>query len=421
MQVLGLLESRNLSFETVVMMDLNESIVPQVPRIEALVPASILGELGLRPQSTEEEIQLYHFHALLAPAQFVHLIYARNDEHERSRFLERLIWEKQKKANMVMQVPVYSVRPSIGSAAVSPHIKKTVAMTQYLREKFIYSATSVNTYLHCPRRFFFRYLCGLTELDEPGGELAAVDIGKFVHELMEEACLPLVGKKPVIDDLFRKDFDALLRMRFARELEPRMPINGFLLEEVLLQRLERFLEREEERVADVACLTAVERECRGAVSAGGHSYNFTAKIDRVEQLIDGSVRIIDFKTGAIDPAGIRPAKLRAKNGNITRETVQNAVGSFQLYIYRELFARGLGGVAVDARLLSIRARGRGDEQGVGLFGKKAADEDRALILDTCREGLAFVLSEITDPAIPFISEHVDSRACAACPFYYACR
>ena len=421
LQVLGLLESRNLSFETVVMMDVNESVVPRVPRVEALIPASILGELGLRSSSTEEEIQYYHFHALLAPATAAHIIYARTDEHERSRFLERLIWEQQKKENALAAVPVRSPRPTIAAPAAPPRIVKTAAMTRYLTDQFIFSATSVNTYLACPQRFFFQYVCGLKELDAPGEEPAAVDIGTFLHAALEEACLPLVGKKPVMDEAFRDAFDRRLRARFARELAPRLPTDGFLMEEVLSQRMRRFLEREEERTADVACLAAVEKKCRGMIDAGGRAYPFTAAIDRIEELTDGPVRIIDFKTGRIPSSGVRPAQLRGPDGALTRETVRNAVGSFQLYIYRELFARDLGGAVVDARLLSVRQTDRGDLQGIGLFKKNATDEDRALALDACREGLGFLLGEITNPAVPFDADRSNRRLCASCPFYYACR
>ncbi|MEI8217609.1 MAG: PD-(D/E)XK nuclease family protein [Elusimicrobiota bacterium] len=421
LQVLGLLESRNLSFETVVMMDLNESVVPRAPRIEALIPPTILRELGLRSLATEEEIHFYHFQALLAPAKSVHLIYARNDEHERSRFLERMIWENQKAAGALTGVPVHRPRSVIAPADVPPLIEKTADMVQFLREHFLYSATSINAYLGCPQKFFFQYVCHLKAQDTPGAEPDVSDIGIFVHRLMAESCQPLLGKKMVFDAAFRSRFDALLHARFARELAPRMPTGGFLLEEVLSQRLQRFLEREESRVADAAVLSAIEQKCTGAITANKHTYSFTATIDRIEDLIDGTVRIIDFKTGTIPASGVRPEKLRDSDGVMTRESVRDAVSSFQLYIYRELFARNLGGAVVDARLLPIRPVNREDEPGVGLFKKKATDEDRARALDACREGLAFILAEITNPAMPFTADRSDRRACTACPFYYACR
>lgn len=421
LQVLGLLESRNLSFETVVMMDVNESVVPRVSRVEALIPASILGELGLRSLATEEEIQYYHFHALLAPARAAHIIYAQSDEHERSRFVERLIWEQQKKANALAAVPVRAPRPSIAAGDAPMRFAKTDAMTRYLADTIVYSATSVNTYLACPLRFFFQYVCGLKELEAPGEEPAAVDIGKFLHAALEESCLPLVGKKPVMDEAFRDAFDRRLRVRFARELAPRLSTDGFLMEEVLSQRMRRFLEREEQRMADVARLTAVEKKCSGMIDANGRRYPFTAVIDRIEDLADGTVRIIDFKTGSIPSSGVRPEKLRNADGAVTRETVREAVGSFQLYIYRELFARELGGTVVDARLLSVRPSDRGDIQGIGLFRKNATDDDRALALDVCREGLGFLLGEIINPSISFAPDRSDRRLCATCPFYYACR
>ena len=96
-QILGNLESRSLNFDDVIIMDMNESVMPSLRIQEPLIPRDIMLGLGLSRVEKEEEIQRYHFKRLISSAKNVHLVYSENDKNEKSRFIEELVWEKQKK------------------------------------------------------------------------------------------------------------------------------------------------------------------------------------------------------------------------------------------------------------------------------------------------------------------------------------
>ena len=96
-QVLGFLETRNLKFENVIFLDANESIIPDTTREDSFLPFKARQMLGLPTYLDREEIMFYMFDTLIRGAKASHLFYVENDEKEKSRFVERFLWERQKK------------------------------------------------------------------------------------------------------------------------------------------------------------------------------------------------------------------------------------------------------------------------------------------------------------------------------------
>ncbi|MCM8823642.1 MAG: hypothetical protein NC822_03095, partial [Candidatus Omnitrophica bacterium] len=95
-QILGILETRSLNFDNVIIMDMNESVFPKLKVYEPLVPREVMVSLGLNRLEKEEEIQRYHFMRLVSSAKNVYLVYEENSQKEKSRFIEQILWEKQR-------------------------------------------------------------------------------------------------------------------------------------------------------------------------------------------------------------------------------------------------------------------------------------------------------------------------------------
>jgi len=110
LQILGLLETRALNFDHVIILDTNEGVLPRLNIHEPLIPREVMISLGLDRLELEEEIQRYQFMRLISSAKNVHLIYQESKDKERSRFIEELMWEEQKKYGELRKDPV--VRPS---------------------------------------------------------------------------------------------------------------------------------------------------------------------------------------------------------------------------------------------------------------------------------------------------------------------
>ncbi len=411
LQILGLLETRSLNFENVIVIDVNESVLPRMRIYEPLIPREVMLGLGLNRLEREEEIQRYYFRRLIAAARSVHLIYEQSREKEKSRLIEELIWERQRQSGSPAAIPSARASFSVRVLPEKSEVGKTEPVLKFLRD-FSYSATSVNTYLRCPLRFYYHYVLGLEEKEELPEEPEAAQLGTFVHRLLEETFRPFVNRRPRLDGNFRKRFFTKLDESFAEDFEKRMKSDAFLLKETLKFRLDYFLRLEEER--PVEKIVALEKDFDRRLRLSGRDWRFTARIDRIDRIADGTLLIIDYKTGGGDPGPKGPDKLEA--AGFSRPAIKNSVRSFQLPLYLHLAREKYRAEAMDAALYYLRT---------GEMSRLLADPRdfpaRDKIMDVCLRALDFLLTEIVDPGVAFSADEEDVRYCRNCPFFYLCR
>lgn len=418
LQVLGLFETRSLNFENVIIMDVNESSLPRLKIYEPLIPREVMISLGLNRLEKEEEIQRYQFRRLVQSAKNVYLVYQKRNDKEKSRFIEELIWERQKDSGDLRAVEIPQARFKTRVTPGKAEIKKTGTMISHL-EGLEYSASSINTYLHCPMRFYYQYVLGLRKKEDLLDEPQAPDIGTFIHGLLEETFSGFLGRAPKIDAGFREGFFGRFRDRFSGDFEKKMKSDAFLIREILAFRLERFLDNEEKR--NVSAILGLEEVYRGSLELNGRPFRFIARIDRIDRLEDGSILVVDYKTGGLDALPeTDPARLRGIQSD--RLALKETVRSFQLplylyFVHRDQRYRGLAANAALYSLRDMRIR-----QGLRpLFGQaltaSAAEETMQAFLGC----LAGVVGEITSPDAAFVADEKDARQCQYCPFFYLCR
>jgi ATP-dependent helicase/nuclease subunit B len=381
-----------------------------------LIPRDVMISLGLNRLEKEEEIQRYQFKRLVSSAKNVYLLYQDRYDTQKSRFIEELIWKSQLKMNSLQALPIIRAAFKVTVMPKKEKIKKDAQMITYLSKRE-YSASSLNTYLQCPLRFYFQYVLGLRQrqdlLDEPAGQ----DIGIFVHEFLHEAFRLFIGKKPDFSDKFCRDFFALLDRKFAADFEKMRP-DAFLIKEVLTFRMARFLENEKTR--GVEELLGLEQEFRGSLSAGKHSFNFKAIIDRIDYLGGQNALIIDYKTGSVD---MMPEGSLDKLGRLsfTREAIKESIKSFQLplYLYLASGQARYKEMILNACLYSLRDAGSG--RAIARLFKDDDYTQKQEIMDIYLKAVSAMLLEMVNPEIPFEADESDSRFCALCPFVNMCR
>jgi CRISPR/Cas system-associated exonuclease Cas4 (RecB family) len=406
-QILGFLETRSLNFKNVIMIDLNESVLPKLKIHQPLIPREVMLSLGLDRLEKEEQIQHYHFLRLISGAQKVHLIYQENQSKEKSRFIEQIIWHKQKQKK---KLDVFDA-PKVAFAAKVKYpqkrIKKTDAMLRFLRES-TYSASRVDTYLNCPLRFYYRYVLGLKEREHLLEEIQASQVGSFIHELLEESFRCFQGVKPVIDKNFKKDFFARLEDKFDKELAQRMHSDAFLLKRIINKRMQNFLEQEEKRGVDK--IVSLEKQETDYIEFSDFSLKFRYIADRIDQ-IDNKLFIIDYKTGA---ATKKPRSLNSlRKMQMNRQSIRDNVQSFQLPLYYYFISKKFPGSTVNAQLYNLRTLSR-DSFISGKYVKNKAE-----ILQYCLDGLEFIIKEIFDIDTDFKADK-DGGFCRHCDFNYLC-
>ncbi|MEA3368949.1 MAG: PD-(D/E)XK nuclease family protein [Candidatus Ratteibacteria bacterium] len=410
-QILGMLETRSLNFENVIIMDANESILPKLRLHDPLIPYDVKLNLGMDIIKNEEEIQRYQFRRLISAAKEVHLIYEENPQKEKSRFLEGLIWERQQKKKSFEVIPLTRLSFSVNVLPVKTAVKKTKEMIKFLKNR-IYSASSLNTYIHCPLRFYYKYVLGLEEKEKLPEEPEGREIGIFIHQLLDNVFAGFIGEKPEINQKFRRSFFKIFDERFKKTFSRRMRSGSFLLEEVMRFKLERFLDFEENSPErNVKEILYLERKFKEKLEFGALSFDFTYVVDRVDKLQDGSVLILDYKTGIDTQKPQRTALL--ENMEAGRKSIKERLKSFQLPLYYYFEKKKYKEENLNAALYSLRS------PKLTYFPDKNSDTDKTI--EICLKALGFTLQEILDAEKTFAADYENENNCRYCAFKCMCR
>lgn len=394
LQILGLFETRSLNFDNVIVLNANEGVLPRLNVYEPLIPREVMISLDLDRLENEEEIQRYQFMRLISAAKQVHLVYEENAKNEKSRFVEELVWEEQKKKGSLAAVPVVFPSFRVKVSVRQQKIIKTPQMVEFLK-KHRYSASSINTYLRSPIEFYFSYVLGLREkedlLDEPENR----QVGTFVHGLLEEVFKIFIGTKPVLDDKFRAHFHRVRDRRFAEVFGKGRASDAFLLKKVIDMRMDRFFEAENRRAKDgIAEVLYIEKKFEDQILLSCGTINFAYRVDRVDRMSDGTIMILDYKTGSHDPM---PKKImEIEMMDLSRESIRDKVISFQIPLYFNYLDKTFRDQPVGAAYYNLRTLQ------IDKFPDHKMNFERERINAAFLRPLDFIMSEILDIDTPFM-------------------
>jgi CRISPR/Cas system-associated exonuclease Cas4 (RecB family) len=409
-QILGLFETRALQFKNVIVLDANEGILPKLKITEPLIPAEVMMSLGLPALSKEEEIQRYHFMRLVESAEDVSLIWAKNQALEKSRFIENIIWQKQKKENEINLDSVPQLSFSLSFPKSGQPIKKSPKIIEFLKNS-TYSVSRINTYLECPLQFYYKYVLGLAEKKDLLKGIEDSQIGVFIHEFLHEVYNRFLGKKPLFDLQFNNCFKKVFNQKYDKEIVPRMQSDSFLLKEIIKARLDKFFDQESQRASNIERIEALEKEYSDKLEINGTLLNFKYIVDRIDLSKGDNLLVIDYKTGGRD---VVPAKLSSlEKMSYCRQEIRTKVKSFQLPLYYYFIQKRFKEKKVNAYVYNLRTAQ------ITPFISLADWPKREKVVDTCLEALRFILDELFNPEVPF-SPDKDSRRCQYCPFYNLC-
>jgi hypothetical protein len=421
LQILGLLETRSLSFENVIIIDVNETVLPKIKIYEPLIPREIMLQLGINKLEKEEEIQKYHFTRLISCAKNVYLIYIQNDNLERSRFIEELLWEKQKKLNLPQKISVPKGSFKIDFIPRKTVIYKNSKILDYLK-KLVFSSSSIDTYIKCPLQFYFRYVLNLSEKEVLSSDIESDEIGTFIHKFLKDIFSPYINKPPKIGTKFENKFYNLLEKSFNETFLKRMKSDYYLLKEVIFFWLKDFLEFEQERVKETKKILCLEKTFFYTYIYDQKKVMFKSIIDRIDLLKDDTVLILDYKTGS-KPSSSLKNLLKYKNEPMSRIFIKEKIKSFQLPLYIKTVAQNMNFEISNINATFYCLKEKSEKLSFYLnqksFLEKSDDKTEGLkFIDTA---LNFVLTEIFDIKIPFEADKNDETNCNNCDFISLCK
>ncbi len=323
LQIMGVLESRVLDFETVIVTSMNEGKFPAGKSMNSFIPYDVKRELGLPTYKEKDAIYTYHFYHLLQRAKNIYLLYNTEndglDGGEKSRFITQLEVEKQPNHNLSHEI-YNAVLPEIANKPMVIPKSETVM----LRLKEIcetgFSPSALTSYIRNPIDFYFLKILRIREVEEVEENIALNTLGTIIHKTLEALYKPLIDKILSEIDIEKclKLLDETVLIQFKevyKEGEIKKGRN-LLAFEVAKRNVFNFLKMELESIknGDSIKILALEQTYERTLKNPSLPFPVLIKgnVDRIEER-NGIIRIIDYKTGKVEA---RNVTLKSWNGLI---------------------------------------------------------------------------------------------------------
>ncbi len=427
LQIMGILETRNLDFEHVILLSMSDDSFPGNLDTTSYIPLSLRQAFGLPTLAEHEAMYSYYFYRLAARARSLTMLYnsASNDKStgEHSRYIYQLHYESPHTVGRRTLGLRMSYRPAEPITA-----DKTPEIIKELRQRR-FSPTALGRYIDCPLKFYFHDVKRMRKAVVAGDDISDSEIGTALHRAMELLYEPFKGMPDaaaLIAALPPQRMDACVAAAVGEVFGDRLAAE--CSEYRIVRRwLENMTAYDAKHGGDFR-IEALEEEGEARLTLPDGSQAVIAGLaDRLDRLADGTLRVIDYKSGrdrtefpnlAALFTNEKP-RIKAPEGEPRYEPRNKA--ALQMLMYGLIF--GDRAPAVSPALYGARRMAESNEDYRSFL---FCEEDGWLIdtiddatLGELRTRLAVLIAGIFDPAIPFVqTPHTDT--CRFCDFAGIC-
>jgi len=408
LQILGVLETRNIKFDRVLFLDLNEGVFPDTTE-DYLLPYQVRKALRLPTYQDRERLAYYYFHILLRSAREVYLFYISNDRTERSRFIEKLLWERQK-ANS-WEIPQKSVNYKITLSTPLPEPVKKTAEIMNVISNLRLSPSSLDDYLTCGIRFYYSQILKLRKKRDLSEDPDRSEIGNIVHRALSEYFSERLGiplrRENCPADKIEKIVERIFKERY-KNIFGRI----YLLKYQITKRLKEVVENMPDLFSGFKDFTiyCVEEPVKGSL----FGITFEGRIDAIGRAKDKEI-IIDYKiSSSKDYTVINFNKLDPSQ----RSSWPKGIKSLQMPLYMLIYGtkRNLDIDALDGYYFFLGKRSINHEALFEPF-KGTEKKEAFRIISKIVQSL---VNEIRDSDTPFNPPVDFSDACSNCDYVPFC-
>lgn len=430
-QVMGMLETRILDFENVILLGANEQSLPGNQHDVSFIPFEMRRHYNLPTKTDTASVYAYHFYHLLQRTTNASLLYNNSAEggmgnNEESRFLKQLRYELPrvnagpKITDDIIQVPTVKLADEDFSVKKTPNV--IAALKKKAEEGF--SATSLNKFRQCSLKFYLDEVLKIDEQEEVEETIEAKTLGNVIHATLENLFKPYEKQDispNLLNDITKKKTSAL-EEAFGQELngKPYKTGKNLLIYQLAKHWLKRFLEYETNELSknlkSNKPLRFMHAEKKMEVAKtfyfnenNSTKVKFKGILDRVDK-VGNTTQIIDYKTGNVNPSAL---SFKSFDDLKTRTDKKEA---FQLLFYHWLFMqqpenRHIDNNSVSAAIFSFPRMSQGLMQlNTSVFSE--SDDD-------FENWLNELVNQIFDPILPF-KKTEDWTPCRYCDFKNAC-
>ncbi len=426
MQILGILETRCLSFDNTYILDFNEGSLPKFRQSEPLIPNRLREMLKISHRQRKNQIYRYHVNRLIKSSKNASLIYNNSMDRERSRFMEEILWNfqiKKEKPPEIKNISLY-INPRLINEITISKSDEVIDILGNLE----YTATKIDTYLNCPLRFYFRYILNIESEDTEIGEINHIEIGRLVHKVLEYAFKQyrIIKDANVNFDLtnFFNDINEHFEYLLDQSFKNKQVSSLFLFRAAFRNYLKNFIKTSIDYLENSnAEIIHIEEHFQKILSIDHHNFKVSGKIDRIDKFSNFWC-IFDYKTGKSFFKNYKWPVNTSFDGLKSRSEIKNSFNSLQLPVYMFLFDK----FPCDAFYISFRnfeslSKGiiqTGIKELYSKGNKNELTNSRSLIYDHYLPVIKAIIKEMNDQAVPFCQDMTSSGNCNYCPYRRLC-
>lgn len=413
LQLMGMLESRVLDFETVIISSVNEGILPAGKSNNSFIPFDVKLENNLPTYKEKDAVYTYHFYRLLQRAKNVYILYNTEADvltgGEKSRFITQLELEGIHKINhqiIAPQVPTIETKLNV--------VKKTDTLQKQIihlaGEGF--SPSSLTNYIRNPIDFYYQKILKIKDHIDVEETVAANTLGTVVHNTLEDFYKPFVGEFLTVETIknLKPKIEQTVTHHFKNEYKEGDITKGknLIIFEIAKRYVSNFLDLEIKTLKAGDSIKIIAIEADNNISITISELNFPIKIkgkvDRVDEC-NGTTRIIDYKTGKVESNQVEVANWE----DITSDYKKYSK-SFQVLTYAYMMQKSNQvNLPIEAGIISFKNLNKGFLK----FSKKESTFSRSknsLITDAVlvdfEAQLKKLILEICNPKIDFTEKEV---------------
>lgn len=417
LQVMGTLETRALDFRNVVILSANEDLFPHRSTADSFIPPELRKGFGMPTIEYQDSVWAYYFYRLIQRAENVWMLYDSRTEGllsgEESRYIKQLEYH--------FRFPVKrltAVAP-LTSTAEEENIAKTIDDIRILKQERHLSASSLQSYLYCPAKFYYQAVKGLKTDDEVNETLDAALLGTVFHEVMEKL---YSDKRTVI----KADIQAMLQNEACIKEMVRNSIldkmktieiegRNLVVEEVISEYVKAALRHDLKLLCESGSngfrIIGLEKYLSTTIDG----FKFIGFADRIDSYVDGQVRIVDYKTGHVEDDDIH---INDSNASAVVDKLFGESNNGRPKIALQMFLYGLfahEGIIRDGEQVVNSIYSTAKLMTNPLPDVPESEEFKRLV----EEKLHGTLAEISDIGTPW-KKTQDRHVCAMCDFCSIC-
>jgi len=416
LQLMGMLETRGLDFETVILTSVNEGILPAGKSNNSFILYDLKKTFNLPTYKEKDAIYTYHFYHLLHRAKKIYLLHDTDTESqmgsEKSRFLLQLLHEKQSAHKITTSI----ISPDVPVVKNElQQIKKTPEVLEKLKQLAGrgFSPSALTTYIRNPLDFYKQYILGIRDIEEVEETVAYNTLGTVVHDTLEVFYKPLIEKPLTIEKLkeLKKGIAKEVKIQFEKTYS-KAPLSlgkNLLIFEVAKRYVINFLNMEikELEAGKNIIIKEVESNLNLMLSIPDLDFpvSIRGKVDRVD-VQDGVLRIVDYKTGKV-----MQNQLEISDWDLLTTDYDKYSKPFQVLTYASMLLNNKDHRGeVEAGVISFKNLKEGflkfslkEKQGGKTIKNSNITEE---ILYDFQVQLSNLILEICNPEIPFIEKEL---------------